>query len=389
MNDNQTYLKNHPPRKMVSLFAGIGGFELGFQSINVETTLSCEIDKVAKLILSNHFPHTKIVSDICELDALPSDTDILCAGFPCQDISTIGNKQGLNGERSSLIKEVFRLLKGNKTEWVVIENVPNMLHLHGGETINIIVDNLESLGYNWAYRTINSLAFVPQHRKRVFIVASLNHNAADVLLSDSFNSELGTVTVAELSEAFGFYWTEGKFAIGLYQNGIPTLKCGSTIGIPSPPAIIMPDGSVVCPDIRDAERFQGFPSNWTQSAEQIARPSIRWRLVGNAVTVDVVSWIAQKILCPSHYHVVLDKELKYGSKWPPAAYSRNGKRYISNATQFPKCREEISLSNFLQFQGKPLSEKATNGFLNRLNSGTVKCPTFFKHSIEQYANTFS
>lgn len=151
----------------------------------------------------------------------------------------------------------------------------------------------------------------------------------------------------------------------------------------------MPNGSVVCPDIRDAERFQGFPINWTQSAEQIARPSIRWRLVGNAVTVDVVSWIAQKIICPSHYFVLLDKELKNGSKWPTAAYSRNGKRYISNATQFPKYREEISLLNFLQFEGKPLSEKATNGFLNRLNSGTVKCPIFFKHSIEQYANTFS
>lgn len=219
MKENKTYSHYSVPRKMVSLFAGIGGFELGFKSINVKTTLSCEIDKVAQHILSNNFPYTKIVSDICDLDVLPSDTDILCAGFPCQDISTIGGKQGLNGQRSSLIKEVFRLLKGHKTEWVVIENVPNMLHLHGGETINIIVNNLESLGYNWAYRTINSLAFVPQHRKRVYIVASLNHNAADVLLSDSYNSEIGAVTVSELSEAFGFYWTEGKLLLAYIKMG--------------------------------------------------------------------------------------------------------------------------------------------------------------------------
>lgn len=388
MNSSFTNSNAYIPRKMVSLFAGIGGFELGFKSIGVETVLSCEIDKVAQHIIAQNFPHTKIVGNICDLDVIPSDIDILCAGFPCQDISTIGGKLGLNGERSSLIKEVFRLLRNQRTEWVIIENVSNMLHLHNGETIRNIVNNLESLGYNWAYRTINSLAFIPQHRKRVFVVASLNHNAADILLSDSYNSEIGSVTVSELSESFGFYWTEGKFAIGLYQNGIPTLKCGSTIGIPSPPAIITPNGNVICPDIRDAERLQGFPSDWTISAEQIARPSIRWRLIGNAVTVDVVSWIANKILNPTVYSAKCDKELCAGAKWPAAAYSMNGRRYISSSTQFPQCREDSPLLKFLQFEGKPLSEKATKGFLHRLNSGTVKCPTFFKQSIEQYAHNF-
>ena len=100
---------------MVSLFAGIGGFELGFQRVGIETVLACEIDPVAQSVLSANFPNTKIISDVCELKSLPIGTDVLCAGFPCQDISTIGIKTGLAGERSSLVTEVFRLLK-NKTE---------------------------------------------------------------------------------------------------------------------------------------------------------------------------------------------------------------------------------------------------------------------------------
>ena len=66
----------------------------------------------------------------------------------------------MSGTRSSLIREVFRLLESSKVEWVVIENVTNMIHLHKGEIIQTIVTELEKLGYKWAYRTINSLSFV-------------------------------------------------------------------------------------------------------------------------------------------------------------------------------------------------------------------------------------
>ena len=136
------------PRKMVSLFAGIGGFELAFRSINVETTLMCEIDDIAKHVLSTNIPNVPIVEDVCSLDTIPNDTDILCAGFPCQDLSSVGGKQGLAGTRSSLVKEVFRILQSKKTEWVVFENVSFMLSLNNGEAIHTIVEELESLGYN-------------------------------------------------------------------------------------------------------------------------------------------------------------------------------------------------------------------------------------------------
>lgn len=368
---------------MVSLFAGIGGFELAFKSIDVPTTLICEIDSIAQHILRANFPDTKIVSDICDLEKLPRWTDVLCAGFPCQDISTIGGKKGLGGTRSSLIKEVFRLLKQSKVEWVFIENVTNMLHLNGGETIRTIVDELESLGYNWAYRTIDSMAFVPQHRCRVYVVASLHNDPRDVLLSGNSQKVQGVITSNDFVEPCGFYWTEGKYAIGMYQNALPTLKCGSTIGIASPPAIAFPNGDVGCPDIRDAERFQGFPADWTKAAEEIAKPSSRWKLIGNAVTVDTVSWIANKMIYPEKYDTSKDKELK-SKKWPSAAWGWNGKRYISEVTLYPVEREEVSLLDYLHYPCKPLSLKAAKGFEHRLTIGTVHCPQFFREAIRNY-----
>ena len=372
------------PLQMVSLFAGIGGFELGFKQAGIETIMACEIDPIAQHVLKTNFPDVILVDDICDLDEIPDGTDILCAGFPCQDISTIGVKTGLSGERSSLVREVFRLLEKKKIEWVIFENVPNMLFLRKGETIRTITEELEALGYSWAYRMIDSLAFVPQRRRRVFVVASLNNNPNDVLLSGSSLQEYGVITTADFEEPCGFYWTEGKYAIGLYQNAIPTLKVGSTIGIPSAPAIAFPDGTVGLPDIRDAERMQGFPVDWTKPAEDIAKPSIRWKLVGNAVTVDVITWIANKILSPEKYDCSQDVELDENHKWPNACWGLNGKRFASKSSLYPVERIEVSLSEFLKFPCKPLSYKAAKGFESRLVSGTVRSPQFFVNAIHEY-----
>ena len=369
---------------MVSLFAGIGGFELGFQRAGIETSMICEIDPVAQHVLAANMPNAQIVSDVCALRELPKDTDVLCAGFPCQDISTIGVKTGLSGERSSLVKEVFRLLRKRKVEWVIFENVANMLYLRNGEAIKTIVAELEALGYNWAYRMIDSIAYVPQKRRRVFVVASLHHNPCDVILSGNSQLEQGVITIDTLTEPCGFYWTEGKYAIGLYQNAVPTLKVGSSIGIPSSPAIIFPDGTIGTPDIRDAERLQGFPIDWTKAAEQVAKPSVRWRLVGNAVTVDVITWLANKIKTPESYNSAYDKEFTNKQKWPTAAWGGHGKRYESTVSMYPVDRTEVSLIEYLQYPCKPLSYKAAKGFENRLTSGTVRCPQFFTDAVHKY-----
>jgi len=320
---------------VVSLFAGIGGFELAFKKAGMKTTLMCEIDPVAQSVLSTKFKNIPVVDDVCQLKELPEDTDVLCAGFPCQDLSSVGAKKGLAGTRSSLVKEVFRLLRTHPVEWVVFENVSFMLKLNGGETICSIADELEKLGYNWAYRTIDSLSFVPQHRCRVFVVASLHNDPRDVVLSDEAKNPPRKVDFEKFDNPLGFYWTEGKNALGLINDGVPTLKAGSTIGIPSAPAIVFPDGEVCTPDICDAERLQGFPANWTKAAEKKYKASSRWKLVGNAITVDVVTWIAKKMKSPSQYDASNDITMKEGDLWPRAAWSVDGKRHISQASLYP------------------------------------------------------
>lgn len=378
-------ITNENSLNMVSLFAGIGGFELGFKLAGIETTMACEIDEIAKHVLKSNMPYVRIETDICELVELPENTNILCAGFPCQDISTIGAKTCLDGERSSLVREVFRLLQNRKIEWVIFENVPNMLHLKKGEAIKTIVEELEKLGYKWAYRTLDSFAFVPQKRRRVFVVASLHNDPRNVILSGNSAQTHGDIGLEEdFTDPCGFYWTEGKYAIGLYKNGIPTLKVGSSIGIPSAPAIAFPNGEVGTPDIRDAERLQGFPIDWTKPAEEIAKPSVRWKLVGNAVTVDVVTWVANKILHPEIYDYSKDKKLSSKAKWPDAAWGEQGMRYKSEVSMCPVDRNEESLDKFLKFPCKPLSLKAARGFYNRLMVGTVRCPQFFRDTIQKY-----
>lgn len=370
--------------KVVSLFAGIGGFELAFRKIGAVTTLMCEIDEVAKHVLRSRLPGVELISDVRDISELPVGTDVLCAGFPCQDLSSVGAKLGLDGQRSSLVKEVFRILEARRSEWVIFENVSFMLKLKGGETIRTITSELERLGYRWAYRTIDSMSFVPQHRCRVFVVASLHHDPRHVILSGESKCKYGEVDFANQNVPVGFYWTEGRCALGLMGDAIPTLKAGSTIGIPSPPAILFPSGEVAMPDIRDAERLQGFPADWTKVAEEISKPSLRWRLVGNAVTVNVVAWIANKIVAPIPYDYTADIPLGTKAVWPKSAWGCQGMRCISEASIFPASYRRSSLLNYLKYPCKELSLKASKGFLSRLRSGGLRRPEYFTRQIEAH-----
>ena len=108
-------------------------------------------------------------------------------------------------------------------------------------------------------------------------------------------------------------------------DAVPPLKIGSTIGIPSPPGVLMPSGGVVKPGIRDAERLQGFAAGWTEPAEAAGRASWRWALAGNAVTVPVAHWVGSRLADPGRYDRSRDREL--GRAWPRAARFDGSKRY--------------------------------------------------------------
>jgi DNA (cytosine-5)-methyltransferase 1 len=366
----------------VGLFAGIGGVELGLSRAGHESLLLCEIDPTARAVLDARFPAVKKHDDVTTLRALPRGTDLVAAGFPCQDLSQAGKTAGIAGSRSGLVGEVFRLLEGQRVPWLLLENVPFMLQLAKGQALDVIIQAVERLGYRWAYRVMDSRAFgVPQRRERVYLVASLEGDPRDVILS----RDAGTPAPRPAEGvACGFYWTEGIRGLGWAVDAVPTLKGGSTIGIPSSPAILMPGGAIVKPDLRDVERMQGFRADWTKPAEAAAKRGYRWKLVGNAVTVDVAEWIGGMLASPARYDPTGDRPLRSGAPWPRAAWNVGTGRHAAEVSAWPVRRRSEPLASFLRYDPEPLSAKATAGFLSRARTGSLRFPPGFLDAVEQH-----
>src|SRR5262249_17332687 len=155
-------------------FAGIGGIEAGMSQAGHEPVFFCEIDELARRVLQKRFPKVPIAKDIKELKKLPK-VDLVTTGFPCTDLSSAGKTIGIDGIQSGLICQLFRLLRvGPMPSWIFIENVPFMLQLNKGRAIEYITDELSALGYEWAYRVVDTRSFgLPQRRRRVLLLASL------------------------------------------------------------------------------------------------------------------------------------------------------------------------------------------------------------------------
>jgi len=365
------------------LFAGIGGFEKGLALSGHKTIFLCEIDVAARAVLNVRFQGARVHEDVRTLQELPSDVDLITAGFPCQDLSQVGQANGIRGKKSSVVSHVFRLLRSQPCPWVLLENVPFMLQLHEGRAIKVITERLERLGYRWAYRTIDSRSFgIPQRRERVFLLASLKDDPAAILFDRNIEP---LVPEYQTGIACGFYWTEGNRGLGWAVNAIPTLKGGSGLGIPSPPAIWMSDGSIVTPQLGDAERLQGFEAGWTEPASEFAKKGHRWKLVGNAVTIPVARWIGARLAVePEPVHIT-KRPMEKHDRWPKAAFGSPEGRFIVSASTWPILTQPRSLEKFLEFDPVPLSQKATAGFLARLEASTLKCPTEFKSALRRHA----
>ena len=366
--------------RVAGLFAGIGGFERGLATAGHETSLLCEIWDPARAVLRARMAHVDCQRDVTELKALPSDVELVVGGFPCQDLSQAGRTAGIGGARSSLVGEVFRLLDRRRVPWVVLENVSFMLQLDKGRGMRLLVEAFEERGYRWAYRVVNSLSFLPQRRERVFFVATTTEiDPASVVLSDE--AEPCLVETDLEARAHGFYWTEGVRGLGWAPDAIPTLKNGSTVGIASPPAILLPSGQAITPDIRDAERFQGFPENWTLPAEQAGRASLRWSLIGNAISVPVARWIGRRLARPGTYDPKRDGALAADGRWPKAARFDGNTRHAVSINAYPEWKARPALTSFLRYDGKPLSARATRGFLGRTERASLRFADGFQDRL--------
>lgn len=163
----------------VSLFAGIGGFDIAMQNNGVKVVAACEIDKNASRVLKHRFPETTLFQDVKELtgDQLITagfipERGIIAGGFPCQDLSVAGKRLGFTGARSSLFYQVARIADETKARWLVLENVFGLLSSQRGADMGAVVGTLVDLGYCVAWRVLDAQYFgVPQRRRRVFIVA--------------------------------------------------------------------------------------------------------------------------------------------------------------------------------------------------------------------------
>ena len=361
---------------VAGLFAGIGGIELGLDQSGHRTELLCEWDDAARRVLEHRFPDVPIAHDVAELEAIPR-VDLLTAGFPCQDLSQAGRTAGIRGERSGLVDHVFRLLDGAEPAptWLMLENVSFMLSLDRGEAMRWLTEQLDVRGYTWAYRVVDTQAFgLPQRRQRVLLLASRTRDPRPALLAQ----EHGEPVIADRTGlACGFYWTEGVRGLGWAVDAIPTLKGGSSIGIPSPPAIWQPGtGRIVTPDLRDAERLQGFPIDWTSAADDVPgrRRTSRWKLIGNAVSVPVAAWLGERLCTVETYDADSDAALADGARWPKAAWGREGQRHAVDASMWPVAYPRPHLTEFLEYAPAPLSARATAGFLARAARGNLRIP---------------
>lgn len=164
--------------KVLDLFSGIGGMSLGLERAGMETVAFCEIEEFPRRVLAHHWPEVPIYDDVRTLTAerLKADgigeIDAICGGFPCQDISTSGSGEGIDGARSGLWAEFARLIGELRPTFVLVENSPNLLAGGDGRWMGRVLGDLATLGYDAEWHCIPASAVgAPHQRDRVWIIA--------------------------------------------------------------------------------------------------------------------------------------------------------------------------------------------------------------------------
>lgn len=327
-----------PALRVISCFAGIGGFDLGFAAAGMEVVAQIENDPACNRVLAAHYPGVPRWGDIKEVDPIElPEADLICGGFPCQDVSVAGRRAGLAGARTGLFWEWLRIVAAKRPRWVVLENVPGLLSSNGGRDMGAILWALGELGYGWAYRCLNAEhAGLAQRRLRVFIVGSLGSpaSAVQVLLkpeSCSGNSspgrKAGTVVAGLTTSSIGSSGADDNQARAghLVEVGAVTAACydvqsGQHVEVSPTLDTRAQDGpwrnqcGVMVVEVevgeaqttsvrrltpREYERLQGFCDDWTQVPDHRGRPMAdgpRYRMLGNAVAVPVAQWLGARLV---------------------------------------------------------------------------------------------
>ncbi len=306
-----------------------------------------EIDKYASELLKKRFPNVTNYGDCTKINPneLP-DFDMLCGGFPCQAFSIAGKRRGFKDTRGTMFFEIARILEVKRPKIILLENVKGLLNHEKGETFKIILQTLDELGYRTQWMVLNSKFFgVPQNRERVFIIGSLRNEPRPEILPfrESYKESFGeankqgcTNTLSQRSA--GGYNRRGNYIVASRGRN-PKNSSDRTPGNPTEQRLeknsegisnnltsvqkdnlVMENANTVTPDayltdgkrkrvngkavltsmherrIRrltptECERLQGFPEGWTEGFSDTQR----YRMMGNAVTVNVIKAIAETL----------------------------------------------------------------------------------------------
>ena len=272
---------------LLDLVSGIGGFHLGLERAGFKVNAyNSEIDKYAIDVYQHNFKNSTYVGSVTDVRAeqLPR-IDAITFGSPCQDFSLAGKRQGMGGERSSLITEAIRLIDECRPSFFIWENVKGTFSSNNGADFWAIIQAFANIGgYRLEWQLLNTKWFLPQNRERIYLVGYVGNTSGGQIFPIAENNrqinELQrqqantcTLTTRYGADGNGSYITECKFnAQGLIVNKIRRLT------------------PIEC------ERLQGFPDNWTKYGTQgEISDSQRYKMCGNAVTVDVVKAVAEQI----------------------------------------------------------------------------------------------
>jgi len=155
--------------RVLDLFSGIGGFSLGLERAGMETVAFVEREPFCQKVLAKHWPEVPIYDDVQEYQGDEHECDVVCGGFPCQDISLAGRGAGLAGERSGLWREMARIIGVARPRYVIVENVAALL----GRGLGDVLGDLAALGFDAEWHCIPASAVgAPHRRDRVWILAN-------------------------------------------------------------------------------------------------------------------------------------------------------------------------------------------------------------------------
>lgn len=289
--------------KVASFFSGIGGFDLGFERAGMEVIFQSEINNFCCKILKKHWPNVKLMGDInqIKIDDIPKETDVWCAGFPCQDVSLAnqGKRRGLDGERSGLFFTFANLVSQRKPRFVVLENVTGLLNSNEGEDFRRILETLDELGYIVSWRVLDAKYFrTPQRRRRVLVVASYGNTSSIKILLDpktiktvlekNPNQKRPNPKKHEGADEDADYISIQHGCIGRKPDAGPQAKGwrsdGETWTLDS-----RGSSDVVCSEIAP------FRVRETSGVSK-GLDGNRFRAIGNAVPVPVTTWLGKRIV---------------------------------------------------------------------------------------------